>query len=121
MRITKGMACLGLLFFLVGCSSTANHGIMTRPMSDSVGLVESAHTITEIGPTSGRVCRFFLLNVIPWGNSTTGAAMEKALSFSGGDALLNVSVTTSLYGFVPIYNVLSYTCTTVSGVAVEIE
>ncbi len=46
--------------------------------------------------------------------------MEKALTLSGGDALLNVSVTTSLYGFAPLYNVISLTCTTASGVAVEI-
>jgi hypothetical protein len=47
--------------------------------------------------------------------------MEKALSISGGDAILNASVTTSLYGIAPFYNVISLTCTTVSGVAVEIE
>jgi len=110
-----------LLLFAMGCSSTANHGIITRALSDPSDLIQTAHEVKEIGPTSARACRFFLLNLFPWGDSTTGAAMEKALSISGGDAILNASVTTSLYGIAPFYNVISLTCTTVSGVAVEIE
>jgi hypothetical protein len=94
---------------------------MTRVLADPSDLIQQAHEFEELGPTSARTCRFFLLNLFPWGDSTTGAAMEKALSFSGGDAILNAAVTTSLYGFVPLYNILSFTCTTVSGVAVEIE
>ena len=47
--------------------------------------------------------------------------MERALDRNGGDAILNASVTTSLYGFVPIYNIFSFTCTTVKGVAVEFD
>jgi hypothetical protein len=109
-------ALLGL-----ACASTTNHGLMTREMADAGDLIETAHSYEELGPTRGRSCRFFLLNLIPWGNSTTGAAMDKALASSGGNAVINASVTTSLYGFVPIYNVLSYTCTTVRGVAIEIN
>jgi hypothetical protein len=32
-----------------------------------------------------------------------------------------VSVETSLYGFIPIYNVYSFTCTTVKGIAIKFE
>lgn len=39
---------------------------------------------------------------------------------SSGDALVNVSTSSSLYGFIPIYNVLSFTCTTVRGTAIAI-
>jgi len=35
--------------------------------------------------------------------------------------LLNVSVSSSLYGFIPIYNVFSYTCTNVKGIAIKFE
>jgi bacteriorhodopsin len=47
--------------------------------------------------------------------------VDDALVQRGGDALLNVSVETSLYGFIPIYNVYSFTCTTVRGIAVKFE
>ena len=50
-----------------------------------------------------------------------GEAMKIALADTGGDAILNASVTTSLYGFIPIYNVLSFTCTTVQGIAIRIR
>ena len=48
-----------------------------------------------------------------------GKAIDDALGKSGGDALVNVSVTSSLYGFIPLYNVFSYTCTTVQGIAIK--
>jgi hypothetical protein len=34
---------------------------------------------------------------------------------------VNVSTSSSLYGFVPIYNILSFTCTTVQGIAIKID
>ena len=47
--------------------------------------------------------------------------MNRALALNGGDAILNASVSTSLYGFVPIYNIFSFTCITVKGVAWDFE
>jgi len=114
--LTVLMSGLGL-----GCASTTSHGLITRQMANPGDLLTSAHPYQEIGPTEGRSCRFFLVAIVPWGDSTTGAALEKALAGAGGNALLNASVTTSLYGFVPIYNVLSFTCTTVRGVAIQID
>lgn len=73
----------------------------------------------ELGQTEGKACRHFILAVVPFGDSAFSTAVEDALSAKGGDALLNATVSTSLYGFVPIYNVYSFTCTTVSGVAVK--
>ena len=67
----------------------------------------------------GEACRYFLLGVARWGDSTATRAFEKALEPSGGEALINVTVSTSLYGFIPIYNVFSFTCTTVEGVAIR--
>lgn len=61
----------------------------------------------------------FSTGVIPFGNSAFSKAVEKALDEKGGDALINVTVSTSLYGFVPIYNIYSFTCTTVNGIAVK--
>jgi hypothetical protein len=63
----------------------------------------------------------FLIAVIPFGDSTFSSAVDEALAQRGGDALLNVTVSSSLYGFVPIYNVYSFTCTSVQGVAVKFK
>jgi len=60
-----------------------------------------------------------VLAVIPFGDGSFSKAVEDALSARGGDALINVTVTNSLYGFIPIYNVYTFTCTSVSGIAVK--
>ena len=82
-------------------------------------MLKSGVAFEEIGPAEGSACRHFVVAVIPFGNSTFSTAVEDALAQKGGDALLNVTVTSSLYGFVPIYNVYSFTCTSVQGVAVK--
>jgi hypothetical protein len=45
--------------------------------------------------------------------------LEKALDATGGDALLNVTVYSSLYTFIPYFNIFAYTCTSVEGAAVD--
>ena len=37
------------------------------------------------------------------------------------DVARNVTVSNSLYGFVPLYNIFSYTCTEVKGIAIKLE
>jgi hypothetical protein len=105
----------------LSCASTSNHALLARPSASAADLLRSAQPFEELGPVEGQACRWFVLAIIPFGDSTPGAAMEKALAGKQADAILNASVTTSLYGFVPIYNVLSFTCTTVRGVAVRFE
>ncbi|HUA36336.1 MAG TPA: hypothetical protein VMA09_22200 [Candidatus Binataceae bacterium] len=94
---------------------------MTKGGADPVALLKKGHKITDLGPAEGQACRYFALAVIPWGNSDVQEAVDRALQSSGGDALVNVSTASSLYGFVPVYNVFSFTCTTVKGTAVKIE
>lgn len=69
----------------------------------------------------GQKCRNFLLAIVPWGDGDLAHAVEEALAEKGGDALLNANVETSLYGFIPIYNVYSFTCTTVKGIAIKFQ
>ncbi len=106
---------------LLGCTSVGQVGIMTGARGDPGALLKQAQSYTEVGPTEGTACRYFLLGIIPWGDSTPSAAIKKALDASGGDAIINASVETSLYGFLPIYNVFAFTCTTVRGVAIKLE
>lgn len=96
-------------------------GLIAKSSVDPVAFLKTGHSVKDLGPAEGQACRFFILAVIPWGNSDIQAAVDKALAKTGGDALVNVSTSTSLYGFVPIYNVLSFTCTTVKGIAVKFD
>jgi hypothetical protein len=103
----------------MGCSSTGNLGIVTKSSADPLKLIKSSQTFEEIGPSKGKACRYFLLAIFPWGASDMEKAIDDALAKSGGDALVNVSVTSNLYSFIPIYNFFSYTCTTVQGIAIK--
>lgn len=124
------VGCVSLM--LIGCTSTGNLGLMAKPTASPGELLSLEEPYRELGPVEGRACRYFLLSLFPLGDSSITTAMERALDGEQnddaiadedprevGDAMLNVSVTTSLYGFFPIYNVLSFTCTTVKGVAVK--
>jgi len=110
-----------LLLITVGCTSTGNLGIVSKSIAEPGSLLTSPRPYKAIGPAKGKACRYFLLGIIPWGDSTIKTAVDKALEESGGDALINLSVSSSLYGFVPIYNVFCYTCTTVEGIAIKFE
>ena len=112
---------LMLSVLAVGCTSVGHLGIVTRPSSSNAERLKAGVSFEEIGPVEGSACRHFLVAVIPFGDSTFSKAVEDALEQKGGDALLNVTVSSSLYGFVPIYNVYSFTCTSVQGVAVKFK
>ncbi len=106
---------------LSGCVSVGSLGIITKSSIDPASTLKTGHSVKDLGPAEGQACRYFVIAVIPWGNSDIQAAVDKALAPSGGDALVNVTTSTSLYGFIPVYNVLSFTCTTVKGTAVKLE
>jgi hypothetical protein len=106
---------------VTGCSSSGTLGIVTRSSANSVELLKSGRAYQDLGPVEGSACRHFVLAIIPWGNSTFSTAVDNALEQKGGDALINVTVTSSLYGFIPIYNVYSSTCTDVKGIAVKFQ
>ncbi|MDA8089698.1 MAG: hypothetical protein M0Z61_05695 [Nitrospiraceae bacterium] len=107
------------ILFLTGCTSVGSLGLVTKTMGNPGSLLKTAQSYKEIGPAEGSSCRFFVLGVVPFGNSTFSKAVDEALKKSGGDALLNVTVSSSLYGLLPIYNILSFTCTDVQGVAIK--
>ncbi len=118
-RITLGL--IVSIVILSGCTSTGTLGIVTKSSANPAKLLESAQGFEELGLTEGEACRHFILAIIPFGNSNLEKAVNKALEKTGGDALINVSTTSSLYGFIPLYNVYSYTCTTVRGIAIKFK
>lgn len=119
MRGATWFACAVLM--LSGCTSVGTLGLVTKPSGDPGALLRGARSYKELGPASGSSCRYFLLAIVPWGDGTFSTAVEEALAKSGGDALLNVTVSSSLYGFIPIYNFFSYACTDVRGIAIKFE
>ena len=121
MKINQLLCLVVAVLVSVACSSFGTLGIVTKSSSDPGALLKSGRNYKEIGPAEGQACRHFILAIIPFGDSAFSTAVDRALSANGGDALINVSVQTSLYGFIPIYNVYSYTCTTVKGIAVKFE
>jgi hypothetical protein len=115
---------LGLLLLVVlasGCTSTGTLGIVTKSSANPGALLQSAQGFEELGLTKGRACRHIVLSLIPFGNSNFEKAVNKALEKTGGDALINVSTTSSLYSFIPYFNVYSFTCTTVQGIAIKFK
>ncbi|MBI5209143.1 MAG: hypothetical protein HY927_04125 [Elusimicrobia bacterium] len=111
-------AALAVALLLDGCTSVGRVGLLTRGSADPGGLLKGQRHFHEVGPAEARSCRFLALGLIPAGNGDIQAAADKALAKSGGDALINVTTANSLYGFIPVYNVLSVGCTTVKGTAI---
>jgi len=114
------MAFLGLLT-LAGCVSTGSVGIITKSSANPSEILSVAHPYREIGPAYAHACRYFALAIIPFGDSALSTAVDEALKTSGGDALLNASVSSSLYGFIPYYNVFAFTCSSVKGTVIRFE
>ena len=119
MRISVHFFVVFSALMLIGCSTTGNVGMITKSTADPGKLLKIAQDFEEIGKAEGEACRYFALAIIPWGGSDVAEAVDDALAESGGDALLNVSVSSSLYGFIPLYNIFSYTCTKVRGIAIK--
>jgi hypothetical protein len=119
----KQIICLLIVsvFSLAGCSTTGNLGLVTRSAASPGTLLTANTQFKELGQAEGEACRHFILALIPFGQSDVAHAVDKALEGTGGDALINVSTESSLYGFVPIYNVYTYTCTKVHGTAIKFE
>ncbi|HEX6532853.1 MAG TPA: hypothetical protein VF019_09520 [Nitrospira sp.] len=112
---------LVLALMAAGCTSVGHLGFVTKPSANNADTLKSGVAFEELGPAEGSACRHFVLAVIPFGNATFSSAVEDALAQRGGDALLNVTVTNSLYSFIPYYNVYTFTCTSVQGVAVKFK
>jgi len=107
------------LALLAGCSSAGNLGFVMRSSADPISILKAGTKFEELGFAKGKACRHFALALIPWGDSDFQTAVDDALAKSGGDALVNVTTESSLYGFIPLYNVYSFTCTHVKGTAIQ--
>lgn len=105
----------------IGCTSVGSLGIVAKPMIDPGTALESGKPFISLGPAYGKACRNFLLGIVPWGDAEFSKAVNNALRDTDGDALINVTVSNSFYGYIPVFNIFAYTCTTVSGVSIKFQ
>ena len=92
---------------VAGCQTSSQVGVITRTSADPGAVIREAQPYQQLGTAKGRSCRYFLLAVIPWGDGTVAKALDDALTPVGGDAMINVLVSSSLYTFIPYFNVFS--------------
>lgn len=121
MRTAARTVLLGALLGLGACSTTGHLGLVARGSADPSEILRNGKPFREIGPARGRACRFFALGVLPFGDADVQTAVDRALTKTGGDALLNIATTNSHYGLIPIYHIFSWTCTEVKGTAVKFQ
>lgn len=117
----KTLRVMAVVVSTAACTSVDQVGLMTLPEANPGALLSQPVPYQPLGSANGRSCRFFALGAIPWGNSTAGDALQRALAATGGNALLNASIETNLYGFIPVYNVFTFSCTTVRGTSIRYE
>ena len=108
-RMVPLLILASFIIIVSGCTSVGSLGIVTKSLGDPASLLNSGRPYEELGVAHGQACRYFVLAILPFGDSTLSTAVDNALAEKGGDALLNVTVSSSLYGFIPIYNVFSFT------------
>ena len=115
---------LGALL-LAGCTSTGSLGIVSDSETETDLGPHDPHTFHRVGSQiSGTACRHFILGILPLGNSDIESAMRKALASHPelkADGLVHVATQSSLYGFFPLYNVYTVTCTTVRGIPIRFD
>ena len=105
---------------ITGCTSVGSVGLMVRSAANPLDLARTG-SFRELGFVEATDCRYLIIGVLPLGNADPGHVLDKALASKGADALLNVSTSNSHFGFVPIYNVFSITCTSLKGTAIKFE
>jgi len=121
MRIVQKLATSAGALLALGtasCTSVGNVGMMVRESANPAQLVASS-SYRELGPAEASGCRSLVIGILPLGNADPGHVLAEALRAKGADALINVTTSNSLYGFVPIYNVFAITCTTIKGTAIS--
>ena len=101
----------GFILLLTGCSSMITISPSTTPITEN-------DTYTKLGRTAGSSGGVLIIGMFPiFSNDPAGAARDKAIKSSGGNALIEVAMEENAIplGIVNIY------WTTVEGTAVHVE
>jgi hypothetical protein len=108
-------------FMLAACTASGNFGILTRSAEDPAQLMKSGRPFQELGEAEGEACKKYFLGMIPWGSFSLSKALDRALNDKKADALLNVTVESSLYFSPPPYFLFTEACNTVKGTAIRFQ
>jgi hypothetical protein len=103
----------------LACVSVGTLDLVTRPSGDPGRSLREQQPYTEVGQVTGQSCRVHVLGIFSAGDADLESAMEKVLLDTEADAIINVTVSTSHYDIVPIYNLVASTWSTVKGTAVH--
>ena len=113
------------MILLSSCTSTGNLGLLTNSETETDLGPHDSHQFHRVGEEiTGTACRHFILGIIPWGDSDVETALRHALHAHpslNADGLVHVTTETSLYGFFPLYDVYTLTCTTVKGIPIRFD
>lgn len=119
------LALLTGILIMAGCTSTGNLGILSNSETEADLGPHDPHTFHRVGSEiTGKACRHFILGVLPIGQSDIESALKDALTKHPelkADGLVHISVQSTLYGFFPIYNVYTVTCTTIKGIPIRFD
>ena len=83
--------------------------------------MRSGRAFQELGAAEGEACKKYVLGMIPWGSASLSNALDQALSDKQADALLNVTVESSLYFSPPPYILFTEACNSVKGTAIKFQ
>ncbi|MCL4461556.1 MAG: hypothetical protein M1297_07605 [Nitrospirae bacterium] len=123
--LSASLPLAAAILLLSGCTSTGNLGILSNSETEADLGPHDPHTFHRVGSEiTGKACRHFILGVLPIGSSDIESALKNALSKHPelkADGLVHISVQSTLYGFFPIYNVYTVTCTTIRGVPIRFD
>ncbi len=125
-RVWSGTGMLFLAFFVMaGCTSTGSLGLVSTTETEADLGPHDSHRFHRVGgEIQGTACRHFILGLIPWGDSDVETALRHAIQAHPqlkADGLVHVTTETSLYGFFPLYDVYTLTCTTIRGIPVRFD
>src|SRR5688500_10941324 len=95
---------------LSGCTSVGHLAMVAKSRADMDKLVANGSSHKIVGIVNGVACRQFLFALLPLGDAGIQQATDNALKKVDGDALLDVTITTSLYTYIPVFNIYSHTC-----------
>ncbi|MDA8059160.1 MAG: hypothetical protein ACYCXP_05350 [Leptospirillum sp.] len=113
------------MVFLSACTSTGSLGLISNSETETDLGPHDSHRFHRVGSEiTGTACRHFILGIIPWGDSDVETALRHALHAHPSlkaDGLVHVTTETSLYGFFPLYDVYTLTCTTVKGIPIRFD
>lgn len=109
LALVVGMVIVPLI--LAGCMT------MGSGIAPSTAPITADDSYTEIGPAAGSAWGIHIMGLLPISESGTDIAVNRALTSSGGDALINVTMDNSVY----MLMVVNLYRTRVEGTAIKLQ